>query len=139
MEPAPSGVPPRAHQYLGGFDSYDINPSFDLYGGGGIVAPMAEVAQFVAALLEGRVFKQTATLDTMIAPRSTEMAGYGLGIFGANARGLHGYGHSGFWGTTVMVFPDPGITIALAVTEQSELRIANAVMSTVLALFGAGR
>ena len=139
MEPAPSGVPPRAHQYLSGFDSYDINPSFDLYGGGGIVAPMAEMAQFVAALLEGRVFKQTATLDTMLAPRSTEMAGYGLGIVGANARGLHGYGHSGFWGTTVMVFPDPGITIALAVTEQSELRIANAVMSTVLALFGAGR
>ena len=139
LEPAPLGVPPRAHQYLSGFDSYDINPSFDLYGGGGIVAPMAEMAQFVAALLEGRVFKQTATLDTMLAPRSTEMAGYGLGIFGANARGLHGYGHSGFWGTTVMVFPDPGITIAIAVTEQSELRIANAVMSTVLALFGAGR
>jgi len=139
MEPAPSGVPQRAHQYLGGFDSYDINPSFDLYGGGGIVAPMAEMAQFVAALLEGRVFKQKATLDTMLAPRSTDMAGYGLGIFGANARGLHGYGHSGFWGTTVMVFPDPGITIALAVTEQSELRTANAVMSTVLALFGAGR
>jgi len=139
LEPAPSGVPPRAHQYLGGFDSYDINPSFDLYGGGGIVAPMAEMARFVAALLEGRVFKQKATLDTMLAPRSTEMAGYGLGIFGANARGLHGYGHSGFWGTTVMVFPDPGITIAIAVTEQSELRIANAVMSTVLALFGAGR
>jgi len=139
MEPAPSGVPQRAHQYLGGFDSYDINPSFDLYGGGGIVAPMAEMAQFVAALLEGRVFKQKATLDTMLAPRSTEMAGYGLGIFGANARGLHGYGHSGFWGTTVMVFPDPGITIALALTEQSELRIANAVMSTVLALLGAGR
>ena len=139
MEPAPSGVLPRAHQYLGGFDSYDINPSFDLYGGGGIVAPMAEMAQFVAALLEGRVLMQKATLDTMLAPRSTDMAGYGLGIFGANARGLHGYGHSGFWGTTVMVFPDPGITIALAVTEQSELRTANAVMSTVLALFRAGR
>ncbi len=37
-------VPPlardRAHQYLGGFDSYSADPSFDLYGGGGIVAPL---------------------------------------------------------------------------------------------------
>lgn len=139
MEPAPTVALPRAHQYLGGIDSHGIDPSFDLYGGGGIVAPMADVAQFLTALLEGRVFRQAATLDTMLAPRSAEMAGYGLGIFGASVRGLHGYGHSGFWGTTAMVFPDPGITIAIAVTEQSELRIANPVMSTVLALFGAGR
>jgi D-alanyl-D-alanine carboxypeptidase len=139
MEPVPAAALPRAHQYLGGLDAHAIDPSFDLYGGGGIVAPMAEVAQFLAALLEGRVFARSATLDTMLAPRSQEMAGYGLGIFGAKARGLHGYGHSGFWGTTAMVFPDAGLTIAIAVTEQSELRMANAVMGSVLALFGAGR
>ena len=139
LEPAPRDAPPRAHQYLAGFDSHDIDPSFDLYGGGGIVAPMADLAQFVAALLEGRVFARPATLDTMLAPRSADMAGYGLGIFGSNVRGLHGYGHSGFWGTTAMVFPEAGITIALAVTDQGELRMANAVMGTVLAMFGAGR
>jgi D-alanyl-D-alanine carboxypeptidase len=139
MEPAPTDAPPRAHQYLGGFDSFDIDPSFDLYGGGGIVAPMAEVAQFLAALLEGRVLAQRATLDTMRAPRSPELGGYGLGIAGTNVRGLRGYGHSGFWGTTAMVFPDAGVTIAIAVTEQSELRAANAIMGAVLELFGAGR
>ena len=67
------------------------------------------------------------------------MAGYGLGIFGTTVRGLRGYGHSGFWGTTAMVFPTAGLTIAIAVTEQSELRMANAVMRDVLALFGAGQ
>lgn len=138
MEPIPAGTAPRAHQYLAGFDSYDIDPSFDLYGGGGIVAPMAEVAAFMAALMEGRVFARPATLDTMLVPRSTEMAGYGSGIYGTTVRGLRGYGHSGFWGTTAMVFPDAGITIAIAVTEQSELRMSNAVMDSVLALFGAG-
>lgn len=46
---------------------------------------------------------------------------------------------SGFWGTTAMVFPDPGITIAISVTEQSELRLSNAIMSAVLALLGVGR
>lgn len=139
MEPVPAGTAPRAHQYLAGFDSYDIDPSFDLYGGGGIVAPMAEVAAFMAALLEGHILRQKTTLDTMRAPRSTEMTGYGLGIFGTTVRGLRGYGHSGFWGTTAMVFPDAGITIAIAVTEQSELRMSNAVMGSVLALVGAGR
>jgi D-alanyl-D-alanine carboxypeptidase len=139
MDPVPAPAVPRAHQYLAGFDSYDVDPSFDLYGGGGIVAPMSEVALFTASLLEGRVFTTPVTLDTMLAPRSTEMAGYGLGIFGTTVRGLRGYGHSGFWGTTAMVFPDAGVTIAIAVTEQSELRMANAVMGSVLALLGAGR
>jgi D-alanyl-D-alanine carboxypeptidase len=139
VEPAPPGAAARAHQYLGGFDSFDIDPSVDLYGGGGIVAPMAEVAQFLAALLEGRVLAQRATLDTMRAPRSPELGGYGLGIAGTNVRGMRGYGHSGFWGTTAMVFPDAGVTIAIAVTEQSELRVANAIMGAVLELFGAGR
>jgi hypothetical protein len=38
-----------------------------------------------------------------------------------------------------MVFPTAGLTIAIAVTEQSELRMANTVMRDVLALFGAGQ
>ena len=139
MEPVPPHARPRAHQYLNGFDSYHIDPSFDLHGGGGLVAPMAEVAQFLAALMEGRVFAQRSTLELMLSPRSDDMAGYGLGIFGTNVRGLRGYGHSGFWGTTAMVFPDAGLTIAIAVSEQSELQLANGIMRDVLALFGAGR
>ena len=139
MEPAPTGVPDRAHQYLGGFDSHDIDPSFDLYGGGGLVAPMAEVANFLTALLDGRVLARRATLDTMVTPRSSEMAGYGLGLFGMTVRGVRGRGHSGFWGTTAMVFPDPGLTIAVAVTDQAESRQTAAVMAAVLSLFGAGQ
>ena len=139
MEPAPRGVAERAHQYLNGFDAYGIDPSFDLYGGGGIVAPMGDVARFLSALLDGKVFAHPATLDTMLAPRSSEMAGYGLGIFGANAGGLRGRGHSGFWGTTAMVFPDAGVTIAIAVTDQGELRLANGIMLAVLQMFGADR
>lgn len=138
MEPAPAGVADRAHQYLGGTDAYGIDPSFDLYGGGGIVASMGDVARFLTALLDGRVLAQRATLDTMLAPRSPEMTGYGLGIFGTTARGLGGRGHSGFWGTSAMVFPDAGVTIAVAVTEQAESRLLNVVMGEVLRLFGAG-
>jgi D-alanyl-D-alanine carboxypeptidase len=138
MEPAPASMADRAHQYVGGFDAYGIDPSFDLYGGGGIVATMGDLAHFLTALLDGRVFAQRATLDTMLAPRSSEMAGYGLGLFGTTAHGLRGRGHSGFWGTSAMVFPEAGITVAVAVTEQAESRLLNLVMGDVLRLFGAG-
>ena len=139
LEPAPRDAPDRAHQYLGGFDAYDIDPSFDLYGGGGLVAPMAEVAQFLTALLNGQVLATRETLDTMTRAQSPEMNGYAMGLFGSTAGGQTGRGHSGFWGTTAMAFPAAGVTIALAITEQSEFRNANAVMAAVLQLCAAGR
>lgn len=139
LETAPPGVPDRAHQYLGGLDAYDVDPSFDLYGGGGIVAPMSELAHFLTALMDGQVFDKRETLDTMMRPRSPEMNGYGMGLFGSTAGGLTGRGHSGFWGTTAMVFPDAGVTIAIAITDQGEFRQSNAVMAAVLKLLGAGR
>jgi D-alanyl-D-alanine carboxypeptidase len=138
LEPAPSGVPDRAHQYLGGTDSYDIHPSFDLYGGGGIVAPMADVAHFLTALLGGTVFAEREMLETMERPRSPEMNGYGMGLFGTSVGGQKGRGHSGFWGTTAMMFPEAGVTIAVAITEQGEFRQSNAVMGEVLKLFAVG-
>jgi D-alanyl-D-alanine carboxypeptidase len=139
LEPAPPGVPDRAHQYLSGFDAYGIDPSFDLYGGGGIVAPMAELARFLTALLNGEVFAKPETLEAMLRPRSPEMNGYGIGIFGAVAGGQTGRGHSGFWGTTAMVFPEAGITIAVSITDQNESRQTNAVMGAVLRVLGVPR
>ncbi|GAB1343169.1 serine hydrolase domain-containing protein [Gemmatimonas sp.] len=139
LEPAPRGVADRAHQYLGGLDAYGIDPSFDLYGGGGLVAPMAEVAHFLTALLDGQVFDTRETLETMMRPRSPEMNGYGMGLFGAVAAGQAGRGHGGFWGTTAMVFPDAGVTIAVAITDQGESRQANAVMGAVLKVLAVAR
>jgi D-alanyl-D-alanine carboxypeptidase len=139
QEPAPQGVPDRAHQYLGGFDAYGIDPSFDLYGGGGIVASMADLARFLTALLNGQVFASQETLETMRRPRSPEMNGYGLGLFGAVAGGQVGRGHGGFWGTTAMVFSEAGITIAISITDQSESRQTNAIMGAVLRVVGVPR
>ncbi|MCU0234626.1 MAG: beta-lactamase family protein, partial [Thermoanaerobaculales bacterium] len=36
LEPPPEQLPARAHQFLGELDSFDFDPSLDLYGGGGI-------------------------------------------------------------------------------------------------------
>ena len=139
FEPAPPGEPDRAHQYLGGLDAYGIDPSFDLYGGGGIVATMGDLAHYLTALLGGQVFEKRETLETMMRPRSPEMNGYGMGLFGSRAGGLTGRGHSGFWGTTAMVFPDAGVTIAVAITEQGEFRQSNAVLGAVLKVVGGDR
>jgi D-alanyl-D-alanine carboxypeptidase len=139
LEPPPPGEPDRAHQYVGGLDAYSIDASFDLYGGGGIMAPMADLAHYLTVLLDGQVFEKRETLETMMRPRSPEMNGYGMGLFGSKAGGLTGRGHSGFWGTTAMAFPDAGVTIAVAITEQGEFRQSNAVMGAVLSVFGAAR
>jgi D-alanyl-D-alanine carboxypeptidase len=139
LEPAPPGVPDRAHQYLGGLDAYGIDPSFDLYGGGGIVAPMSDVAHFLTALLDGKVFARRETLEMMDRPRSTEMNGYGMGLFGSRAGGQTGRGHSGFWGTTAMAFAESGVTVAIAITDQGESRQMNAVMGAVLRVFALER
>lgn len=121
LEPPPAGVADRAHQYMGGTDTYDLDPSIDLYGGGGIAASMADVAAFMTALQTGRVFEQRATLDTMLAVRSPNfLAGYGLGIYRVNSQGRIGIGHSGYWGTVAMHYPAEGITVAVAVTEQTQ-------------------
>ncbi len=55
MEPEPANVAPRVSQYFFDADTRDWNPSFDLYGGGGLVATMPDVAKFYASLFAGRV------------------------------------------------------------------------------------
>jgi D-alanyl-D-alanine carboxypeptidase len=133
LEPAPAGVSDRAHQYMGGGDTYNLDPSFDLYGGGGIVAPLSDVAAYFSALQGGKVFDRKATLDTMLAVRSPDfLAGYGLGIFRLNSQGRVGIGHTGFWGVLVMHYPTEAITISVAVTEQSQGNVIYALSGATL-------
>jgi D-alanyl-D-alanine carboxypeptidase len=121
LEPPPAGIAPRAHQYMSGGDTFGLDPSFDLYGGGGIAATVADMAGFTTAVLTGRVFDKPATLDSMMIIRSTGLYdGYGYGLFRVNIQGRRGYGHSGFWGTVSLHFPAEGVTIAVADTEQSQ-------------------
>lgn len=58
----PEGVR-RAHQEFDSLDAYDLDASFDLYGGGGLVATMGDLTRFFHALLTGQVFAQPETLD----------------------------------------------------------------------------
>jgi D-alanyl-D-alanine carboxypeptidase len=120
LEPVPAGVKERAHQYAGDTDSFGADPSFDLYGGGGLVATVSDMADFFAALVGGRVFHEPETLQHMLTvPAVTDSSGgaYALGIsrqqFGSNAC----WGHGGFWGTIALSCIPSGVTIAYSVNQ----------------------
>jgi D-alanyl-D-alanine carboxypeptidase len=66
LEPRPAGIPDRAHQFFGDYDTFDFHPSYDLYGGGGIVSTVGDLARFYRALFTGGVFIDPATADLML-------------------------------------------------------------------------
>ncbi len=45
-DPAPPAAGPRAHQYWSDVDTFGFDPSFDLFGAGGIVASAGDLARF---------------------------------------------------------------------------------------------
>jgi D-alanyl-D-alanine carboxypeptidase len=58
LEPVPRGTGPRAHQYFGDIDSFDLDASRDLYGGGGYVSTVADQNRFFRALFTGKVLRR---------------------------------------------------------------------------------
>ena len=122
-ESPPSDAPERAHQWLGGIDSFPIHGSMDAFGGGGLVASVEELAIFMAALFAGDIFERSETLDLMTnAPGHPADSPYRIGLFAGELEGLPVYGHGGFWGTDAFVVPDAGIAIAGAALDQSGTR-----------------
>ncbi len=129
LEPAPAGVPDRAHQFYGETDVTDFLPYFDLYGGGGIATTVGDLAHFFNAVLRGRVFDDPATLNVMLStidgvaarPGAGEGAlppgAYRMGVWVLAVDGLTTYQHSGFWGTTAVHVPDLDLTFAATVNQ----------------------
>ncbi|TQV86127.1 alpha/beta fold hydrolase [Exilibacterium tricleocarpae] len=117
LEAAAAGAPPRARQYAGPIDITDINPSFDLYGGGGLISTLQDQVRFIQQLFAGKVFKQRSTLDRMLHISPTNLSaktgdGYALGINRVTVDGVVCWGHSGFFGSAVYHCPDEQISVA---------------------------
>ena len=109
---------PRAHQYYRTLDTTGFDPSFDLYGGGGLVSTVDDLTRFYVSLLSGRVFDHRATLHTMLGKANPRRVGdLGMGIFSDQIGSLSCWAHSGFWGTTVVSCPSAHTTVALAVDQ----------------------
>jgi D-alanyl-D-alanine carboxypeptidase len=129
LEPKPSGVPERAHQYLGDLDVTDSRPYYDLYGGGGIASTVGDMARFFRALFTGGVYSKTETLETMLT--TVEGAGaladaketalppgaYRMGVWVVEVEGFTAYRHTGFWGTAATYVPDLDLAVAATINQ----------------------
>lgn len=137
LEEKPTSVKPLAHQYYGkmGWDSYDIDPSFDLYGGGGIAATTKDLARFSQLLFEGEIFKKPETLNliyTKIETKDKEDPNYRLGLSKGEVNGFTSYGHGGFWGTAVNYYPELNTSISVFVLERDKGKLRRNVLEGIL-------
>ncbi|MDH6223824.1 serine hydrolase domain-containing protein [Streptomyces sp. MJP52] len=118
LEPTPAAGAERAHQYVSGADLLAVDPSCDLWGGGGLVSTMPDLAGFVRALFRGEVFERPATLATMLAPVEARGAqGRGMGIRTLALGPGRWWGHCGCWGVVMAYEPDRDLAVATTVTR----------------------
>jgi D-alanyl-D-alanine carboxypeptidase len=137
-EQPPSDVLPRAHQYLDTVDTYEFDPSLDLYGGGGIVMTMKDLTELYTALFAGQVYRKKSTLEMMLAPvpkqyKEIDELDYRMGIFLQQVNGLDAYTHSGFWGVQVWYLPVLDVAIAITVTRQDDRSVVRTVLERIVA------
>lgn len=112
VEPVPATAGPRASQYLGDIDISAIDPSTDLFGGGGLVSSTADLASFFRALGRGEVFEQPDTFQLMTATLAPGTAGVAAaGLYRGEIGGVPCWFHDGFWGTVAITCPAIDLTI----------------------------
>jgi D-alanyl-D-alanine carboxypeptidase len=135
LEPAPKGVADLAHQYMGAADTYGMDPSVDLYGGGGLVATPKDMVTFLRGLFTGRVYKKPATLQAMLTtPYQHAARDYRLGIYPMVVDGERGWGHTGFWNTFAFYWPDRDIGVAVAITQQGQGNASRTLLTSLYRL-----
>jgi len=126
LEPAPAGSGPRARQYMMDDDATDLDPSFDLYGGGGLISTVSDMARFVRALVHGRLFEKPGTLAAgLLTPRVVRQPESFLhtNLCMSYPMGERtGWGHSGFWGCVAVCCPDRDVTVAVTINQARPAR-----------------
>ncbi len=129
LEPQPEGSLDRAHQFYGDTDVTDYDPSFDLWGGGGIATTVGDLARFTRALFTGSVYDDPATLDTMLTTfdglrsaadateRSLAPGSYRMGVWVIDRDAYTIYRHSGFWCTSATYVPEFDLVVTATVNQ----------------------
>lgn len=127
LEPRPTDVPDRAHQFLGDLDMGDSDPSYDLYGGGGIVSTVGDLARFYRALFTGGVYADPATADIMLTTvdgarplPGARPLGYRMGIWVVEVEGFTTYRHTGFFGTLATYVPELDLIVTVATNQNRD-------------------
>ncbi|MBU8923100.1 MAG: beta-lactamase family protein [Bacteroidales bacterium] len=120
VEEVPPTVTGIAHQYIGDLDSYDVDPSIDLYGGGGLMSTARDLAIFEQSLFEGEVFTHESTLNTMLSMSiAAEQGTYRAGIWHIDVDGMTGWGHTGFWNSFAFYFPEMDLVVAGSIMQRN--------------------
>lgn len=139
LEEKPLQTKTLVHQYWGnqGWDSYDIDISVDLYGGGGIACTTSDLANFIYKLFNYEIIKDTATFKlifTEVQTKDAEPSNYYLGLASYEYQGFKGYGHGGFWATQVVYFPELKSSIAVFVLEQDQGKLRDDIINLCIKL-----
>jgi CubicO group peptidase (beta-lactamase class C family) len=123
-EPVPDHLLPQAHAYAGNFDLSNIDASYDLFGGGGLVATVQDVSKFFAALFDSSIFEHESTLDLMMGNGATSLQASvdepaHLSLFPRNVGSQRCYQHSGFTGITALYCPGLATSITFTVLQSN--------------------
>jgi len=116
----PAGHQKTAHAFQGPEDvTIGGNTSFD-WSGGGLVSTTKDLAIFIQAVMNGKLFKDPGTLKQMMDLCQTAWGfEYGLGLIGFTINGTKYYGHSGFWGVVMIYQPEMKQTLCLCFNQAS--------------------
>ncbi|ADJ45339.1 beta-lactamase class C [Amycolatopsis mediterranei S699] len=140
LEPAPPTAGARAHQYYVDpaadldLDAYTADPSFDLYGGGGLVSSVADLTRFYRALLDGRVLSRAALRTMLTLVPAADGDGAGMGIFPRRIEGMTCWWHNGFWGSAVLYCPQRRLAVAVTVNAFTADRTTPTALADAVAL-----
>ncbi|WP_248722020.1 serine hydrolase [Seonamhaeicola sp. ML3] len=125
LEDYPKHLKPLAYQYSTqeGVNSYTLDHSFDLFGGGGLAATTKDLALFIQNVFNNKVFENPNTQELLLTTVETKQPKEWecfLGVSPIEIHGIKGYGHNGYWGTIVTYFPELNATISVFVLERDK-------------------
>jgi D-alanyl-D-alanine carboxypeptidase len=111
-----------AHSFMGKRDiTKTLNTSYD-WAGGGVVSTTSDLALFLKALFDGKLYKSDETLKKMTTmlphPMKSGKTGYyGLGLYQYQFNGDTFYGHGGFWGSRIAWCPTKMIAFCGSINQ----------------------
>ena len=131
LEPRPEAALDRAHQFWGDVDVTAFDPSFDLWGGGGIATTIGDLARFMRSLFAGDVYDHPTTLGTMLTT-PLPPGGYRMGVGVLTGDSYTIYRHTGFWGTLATWVPELDLVVTATVNQHEAHELLHTLEDGVL-------
>jgi len=140
LEETPKDTYLLSHQYAEklGLDSYKVDKSFDLYGGGGLASTSKDLALFYYELFNNKIFNNPQTINNLLTKIETQEKSdidYRFGIWQSALNGKTVYGHGGFWGTVAYYVPELNLAISVIVLEKDKSSLRKEIAESMIREF----